>query len=227
MEKQTGSWSRWKLFPGTCLRSLGLCLTSGLLTMSRALCTGKGNMSPSGSHQFKPVFKGLSRASHLCVFLSVCAPPLHQTVSLAGMHIPGERAVYLMVAQRRSGPAASGAMLLLPVWMLPKLPALSLQLFIGNNINHAAWFFSNSSQSNHRLKCRLSCRAFISKSDFEHLSAKVRFKHHSCNVWKKDLFRQGLCQSVIFLPDSAINYCCNYLSSWTFKMSSEGDDYIF
>lgn len=178
-------------------------------------------------HWPKSAFKDLSRTDNLCVFLSGWFFPTQRPFLYRGIHIWGERAVHVMVVQHCSE-RALGATLLLPVLLLPKLSTLSLQLFMGNNINHTAWFFANSSQSNHRLKCRFSCSAFISKSDFEHLSAKVRFKHNSCNIWEKeDLFRWGLCQSAILLLDSAINYCCNYLSSWTFKMSSERDDYIF
>lgn len=36
------------------------CLSSGLLTMSRALCTGQGNLSPGLRYGLKPVFKDLS-----------------------------------------------------------------------------------------------------------------------------------------------------------------------
>lgn len=59
----------------TCLRSPGICLSSGLLTLCRVLCTGQRNLSPSLRCWFKPAFKGLSG---LCVpsFLpSPCPDP--------------------------------------------------------------------------------------------------------------------------------------------------------
>lgn len=67
--------------------------------------------------------------------LPISVPPTPTSnISPAGVHIGGERAVNLMVAQHRWGRAASGATLLLPVLILPKLPTLPEQLFMGSEI---------------------------------------------------------------------------------------------
>jgi len=54
-------------------------------------------------------------------------------------------------------------------------------------------FLVKISQSNQILKCIFSSSGFISKSHFYHLSAKVRFKHPHCNVWKMNICFSGYC----------------------------------
>lgn len=54
-------------------------------------------------------------------------------------------------------------------------------------------FLLKISQSNQILKCIFSSSGFISKSHFYHLSAKVRFKHPHCNVWKMNICFAGYC----------------------------------
>lgn len=92
MKKQTRGSKGCHLCPGTCLESLGVCLSSGLLIPSGVLCTGQGNLSRGLGYCFKPAFKGLSGANHLPSFWML---PLSKAFLCTGHTSEGERAVNL------------------------------------------------------------------------------------------------------------------------------------